>query len=326
MEFEDVLSRMLQAPIVDASGRDPDHAGKTFDNLIFVAMDYWQLSDMMLRCSPLVSRSGSSSAYVFDAFYRRIKHRVHRYPEFLRSAFVRFRPVEIMKTVPKLRHLFIPMNLLVDEQREFFQTDVRFIPIGVDALAFGTDDPRRHIDVNGYGRQPPYISNHLSDTLNQRGLGTTYHHTDHMHIAYINDPTRHRRHFWKTLTSSRIALAYAPEAYDPSGRFECSFVGQRYFECAAAGCMMMGKRPSAPEAAELLDWEDAVIDLPDDPAEAAHAIHVVLGDAERLRAASNRNYQNCLKKHDWRHRVLQMAQTIGLARGDQFRRELERLS
>lgn len=301
-------------PVYQSASNNRDETG--FDTLVFVAISYWQLSRMISASGELRRRSGDCYAYVFDSFHRYLADWTDRFPRPLRP-LARLGRHEL-RNLQKLERIFAPTGLTIDEQEKFFDVPFTYVPIGVDALKFGSASENRSIDVNGYGRQPPALSNYFADAMNKRDSDLFYHHTDHQRLSAVTDPVRHRKHFWKMLTRSKVALAYAPEAYDPQRRFDCSFVGQRWFESIAAGCVVVGRRPSAPDCSALFNWTDALIELPEEPREAFDAVLELLGDPKRLARCSQRNYREALKQHDWRHRIANMAPLMDL-KADSFR-------
>lgn len=320
LEFEDVLSAMLNAPIVTPTG-DADTV-RSFDRLIYVALDYWQLSRLLQRSARLRRRSGPACAFVFDSFHRYLQRWTDRFPAALHP-LARLARHEL-RTLARLQRIFMPVGALLDEQQAYLGVPLSYLPIGVDAVRFGSERVDRTIDVNAYGRQPPVLNHSLADRINVRDGRYRYYHTDHVALGQVTDPVRHRRLFWRMLTDSRIALAYSGEAYDPAGRFDAPFVGQRWYESAAAGCVIMGQAPSGADAAALFDWPDALIDLPPEPDAAWEAIRTMLDQPDRLAAIGRRNHRHALARHDWRCRVDRMAEVLGLPRDASFLRELAR--
>ena len=323
-EFENVLQAMLSAPILPVMADRQGGGPPGFDRLIYVAMNYWQLSRMIERTAALRRRSGSCQAYVFDSFHRYLERWVGRFPSPLRPA-VRLLRHEL-RTLSALSRVFVPTGLLLEEQQAFLGVAHDHLPIGVDAVRFGSERQDRTIDINAYGRQPRAMTDLLSDTLNVRDGRYRFNHTDHLASITIRDPERHRALFWRMLTDSRVALAYAPEATGDAARFDCAFVGQRWYESIAAGCAVMGRRPDAPETAQLFDWPEALIELPDDPEAARAGILALVDDPGRLAAISRRNHRAALARHDWRHRTAAMAQVLRIEPDACFRDELGRAS
>jgi hypothetical protein len=204
---------------------------------------------------------------------------------------------------------------------------MHYLPIGVDALRYGGWVPatRRFVTVNGYGRQPAAVVAGLADRLNRGGDGLFYF-TSHVRLGEASDPVRHRDLFWQILRHSRVALAYSPESCDPEGRFPCSFLGQRWYEMLAAGCVVAGKRPRATEVAQQLDWPDATIELPDDPEAAVERVLEIAADTAFIDRVGMMNYAQCLQRHDWRWRIIELRkaypQLVSAAQIAQFAEEI----
>lgn len=269
-------------------------AKNSYDFAIYTALDYRELVTLVKNSSSVSGRS-KKIAYVFDAF---LSKRFRSLPRFIGMA------TSYAKTLQKLDVIYTPVNQLCAEHSRLLGVVHKFLPIGVDCVKYGLGGQvdKRWIQVNAYGRQPKPVTDALSDALNH-SPGSFFYHTDHMQISCLNDTDRHRALFWQTLRSSKIAVAYAPEAYDPAGRFQCSFIGQRWFEALAAGCLIVGKAPSAFETSYLFDWENALIELPTNASDVREFILDLLEDEERLRTTSVINYAQCLSRHDWRHRI-----------------------
>lgn len=321
-EFENVLQAMLGAPIlpVMADKGAESNGDLRYDRLIYIAMNYWQLSRLIERTAGLRRRSGSCQAYVFDSFHRYLERWTTRFPSPLRPVARLMR--HELRNIGALSRIFAPTDLLMEEQEAFLGVAHSYLPIGVDAVAFGSSRQNRTIDVNAYGRQPRALTDFLSDALNVRDGRYRFNHTDHLASITVRDPVRHRALFWRMLADSRVALAYAPEATGDAARFDCAFVGQRWYESIAAGCAVMGRKPATAETDQLFDWPDALIHLPDDPEDAMACMLTLASDADRLAAISRRNHRAALTRHDWRHRIEAMANTLGMERDARYLAEL----
>jgi hypothetical protein len=89
-------------------------------------------------------------------------------------------------------------------------------------------------------------------------------------------------------------------------------IGNRYFEGAASGTIMVGERPNNREFDRLFDWPNSLIDLPyDSPAidKALQFLDSEPGKEEELRST---NVQQSLLRHDWAYRWDIILKTVGL--------------
>lgn len=143
----------------------------------------------------------------------------------------------------------------------------------------------------------------FSEYFNNFKNNGIYLHTNHTELGQVHDYVSHRRQFWKLLGKSSIAMAYDPMVVNRPGKntFSFSFIGQRWFESLAAGCLVVGRRPTCPEVKNYLDWDDATVELPKDDESVIPFLNELLNDDQRLESAHKRNYVHSLLKNDWRH-------------------------
>jgi hypothetical protein len=111
--------------------------------------------------------------------------------------------------------------------------------------------------------------------------------------------------FWSILERSVFSFAFSgfDEERKHVSRFPFPFVGQRWFEAMAAGCVVVGKRPAGEEADALLDWPDSTLELDSDPDVAVEQLLGWLGDPDRLASIGLRNAAEVRGKHDWTARL-----------------------
>ena len=242
--------------------------------------------------------------YVFDAW-------VNEY-EVAKSA-LRHRVSPYSRVIRQLDHLFVSNPDSVQQYEAVYRIPVTYVPLAADVLQFGSLQPQRPITVNAYGRQHPPHVEILSRTFNSNRSSRALHHTDHVAIGAVSSLRQHRAHFWKLLSMSCITLAYDPVAVDPGSRsFPFSFIGQRWFEGLAAGCVVVGIRPNCDEAARLLHWKDATLEAPREPEDFLEFIDGLLADGSRLARIRVSNHRQMLLEHDWGYRVAGMLAVVGV--------------
>lgn len=335
IEFEDVLVECCQGTLIAPDYPDSQFGIKNFIEkfvhvtkfdlpkptstsnkqvLIIVTLTVWdcQLLNSMPR--NWRERFDRVVAYIFDATY----------PKYNPAKKNKIANSRLAKSVKLLDYFFIPMTGSMQELAETFTIPIAMIPMAADVSKFGSNNHNRWIDVMGYGRQFAPHSQILEKTYNDRESHRTYYHTNHMSIDKINNFYEYRRLFWKLLNNSHITLAY-DVLTTPSDRLFFSFVAQRWFECLAAGCMIIGRRPVCPEVNDLLNWEDATIEVPDDSNSLIPFVEDLLNDKERLQSVQNRNYLNALGRHDWRYRIADMLNHLGLKQPIPLQRSLASL-
>lgn len=249
------------------------------------------------------------SAYIFDTYNT---------PSNI-SLFSRF-----TKLINRIDHLFIPMTEVIDDYRNTFTTNIEMIPMAADVLGFGKLKIDRYIDIMAYGRQFLPHKNTLENTYNTRNSPRIFYHTSHFQIGMIHDFYEHRRLFWKLLQNSKIAFAYDGIYTNPE-RFKCSFIAQRYFECIATGCVIVGKAPSCSEMKEIFGWKDSTLEIPMKENDLIPWLEELLENEDYLQEVQSRNYYNALKFHDWRYRFAQILDFIGLEKPSSLKEELSKL-
>jgi hypothetical protein len=296
VELEDIIINNFNGQLISLGTEI-----KTNGVLFVAAISMHDLVNSLMQVP--VSEFRAIYAYVFDAFISPLE--LTR-PQWRNAISRRHR------TIRKITHLFIPFRQSVNDFSELFQIPVSYIPLASNVVDFGGYESSKIIDVNGYGRQPPELTKLLSERFNKRESKRVYAHTNHAGISAIHDFYQHRRLFWKLLRKSRIALLFDALHTPLDRNFPFSFVPQRMFESAAAGCVIVGKRPICSEIDELFNWSDHFIELPDRPVEMIDFIEHLLDNYD-LESAGRRNYEECLRRHDWRHRINEVIKIAGLA-------------
>ncbi|HJV63984.1 MAG TPA: glycosyltransferase [Albitalea sp.] len=319
-EFEDVLAETLNARIVSPMGPSDDaefvrRAGASAD-LFVVALTMSHLVETLRRARGWRTRFNRVWGYVFDSALPAA--------ELHRSA-LRRRVSGFSRTVASLDHLFLSCRPAVGMAADCYPIPVSYVPLAADVKRFGSMQPLRAITVNAYGRQHPDHLARLANTYNHNGSNRCLYYTSHLSEITVHDMVGHRALFWKMLSMSCIALAYDIMRVKGGRDMPFSFVGQRWFESLAAGCVVVGYRPDCVEADELLNWQDATIDCPEDTEQFMALIDDLLCDQARLDAARVSNYRNMAAAHDWSHRVAAMIDILNLARPNALQQRLSDL-
>lgn len=293
IEMEDVLVAAYEAQLVYPEGPLPE--GDLSHATVMVSTITYQSLEGVRDClDQLRERGAKIVAYVFDGwgakgfFYNRKRR---------------------LKGMMSARHrlsglcdwLVVPFEWAREEFSARDQKQVLHLPLGVDTTRVNGMNAARPITLLAYGRQPGDLTALCSEVLNAPQSAHMMHHTDHFDVGRIHDFHAHRRHFWALARNSAIALAYDPRTTH-AGRFGYSIVGQRWFECLAAGCVIVGRRPDTPEADQLLDWPDATLEAPADAQAALEFILDLAGDPARLAEIRERNVTETRARHDWRQR------------------------
>lgn len=204
---------------------------------------------------------------------------------------------------------FIPVAEVADRISEYFSVSTTFLPLAFETLKFGSNQRHRCIDIISYGRGNAELHKQLQSHFNQPGKTQIYFHSTFSE-PQLNSIKEHRMLLAKLLQKSKISLCFEPSQTE---RFKGhSPILYRWFEGWAAGCTIVGKKPFGKGVSELTDWSNSTIDIPDSPSEWIPFFEELLGNEEMLLANSQRNYRECLLRHDWRYRIRDMFKTVEL--------------
>ncbi|MBS1806284.1 MAG: glycosyltransferase family 1 protein [Acidobacteria bacterium] len=186
-----------------------------------------------------------------------------------------------------------------------------FLPPGVDAVRFCPypDAPGRSIHVYSVGRRSAVT--HKSFLRMASNDGTLYLH-DTTSADRVLDPIEHRILVSNLAKRSRYYIVNPGLIDRPDVRGDQIEIGNRYFEGAAAGNILLGERPQNGEFEKFFDWNDSLIDLPYNSPEADQVIRDLDAQPERQLEIQRRNVQQSLQRHDWAHRWESILRLAGM--------------
>ncbi len=320
VEFEDVVISAMEARLVTSKEFSQNisipHSKQSTNYALIIGISFGDIITVLRHAQAYLDAFDGIYAYVFDSIIFNHELAIPAWRKTLSSYY---------RLARKINRLFVPFPEATTVFSEHFIIPVSYIPLAVDVLTHGSALHHKVIDVNGYGRQDVSCSELLSTHFNRIGSGRIYHHTDHMRVTAIHDVYAHRRFFWQTLRASKIALAFDALAANNNQRFTFSFVGQRWFESAAAGCVIMGRRPNCPEMNKLFFWEDSTIELPEKSEEMLLFIEETLKNTQRIQTIATRNYSYMAGYHDWRNRLFSMLEVLDIPPPELLKLQLSKL-
>lgn len=147
-----------------------------------------------------------------------------------------------------------PINELIGEK-------CIFLPPGVDTIRFCPfpNPPERTVDVYSIGRRSAITHRALLKMAAEDGLFYLH---DSTSADQVLDATEHRILFSNLIKRSRYFIVNPGLIDRPDIRGTQIEIGNRYFEAAASGSILLGERPHNGEFEKFFDWPDALIDLP----------------------------------------------------------------
>jgi hypothetical protein len=235
--------------------------------------------------------------------------------------------------LPSLRrfdHVVVGMHGTVKALSEAIGRSCHYVPGGVDAIRFSPYPHRlqRVIDVYSVGRRAEGPHRAL---LGMAAAGKLFYIFDSLHSgeSMTADYRQHRDLYASIAKRSRyfmVAPGKVDQVHETAGQIE---VGFRFYEGAAAGCVLVGQAPRCEPFARMFDWPDAVVEVAPDGSDIVGVLSDLSSDPGRLREISRRNAVETLLRHDWVYRWKRIFEIAGVSptRGMQTReRQLKRLA
>lgn len=322
-EFEDLLADMTEGRIL-APGAHPPLLGRFIRH---------RRRQVVFDRLPIPADTGGTPKVLFVVVHNPAALRVVTALPGWRAAFdvVAALVIEpfVVWTRPKIEadidHFFVPNAEDVEPVRARTKKPVSLLASATDVLTHADAGVDRAIDVVSYGRMPESLRRSLQNRFNDPSSGRIYLHSP-FGIGTGEGWQLERRLFWKLLKISKVALCF--DTTVPGARampHKQSLLTPRWFECLAAGCVTAGLRPTESLTPQMLDWEDAIVDLSGDNDEAMAQIEELADDTDRLNMARRRSLGHLLRRHDWRHRIADALAALSLPVPPKLQADLVRL-
>jgi hypothetical protein len=186
-----------------------------------------------------------------------------------------------------------------------------FAPPGVDTIRFCPypNPPLRSIDVYSIGRRSAVTHQAL---LKLAVTGPLFYLYDSTSADQVLDATEHRILVAKLSMRSRYFIVNPGLIDRPDIRGDQIEIGNRYFEGAASGNILLGERPRNGEFEKLFDWADALIEMPYNSPEIGKILRDLDAQPERQLAARKMNMSQALLRHDWLYRWETILNALGV--------------
>lgn len=188
---------------------------------------------------------------------------------------------------------------------------VLYMPPHTDVLKFGTTNDYRPLDMLVIGRRlsalydPIHIhfnapeQNRISADLMTRTINFSASAKEECQIlmgAYAR---------------SKIAFCFEPS--NSHSRFRgYSPITERWPHAWASGCTVVGKRPTGQGVSKQMEWDEATLELPDDPEDAIAFVEDILQDEDGLQRRRRVNFAEAARRHDSRHRLHKLLTELDL--------------
>jgi hypothetical protein len=188
-----------------------------------------------------------------------------------------------------------------------------FLPPGVDTTLFSPVSARpRVIDVYSIGRRSETTHQRLLEMVDETG-GRFFYLYDTIAGDQAINGKQHRALLADLAKRSRYFIVNPGLIDRPEKRGNQIEIGNRYFEGAASGAILVGERPDNGEFEKLFDWPDALIHLPYGSSRIDSIIAELDKQPEREAQIRRSNIVNALLRHDWVYRWEAVLKRVGLA-------------
>ena len=194
---------------------------------------------------------------------------------------------------------------------EIIERRCLYLPPGVDTISFCPDPhpPERLIDVYSIGRRSERTHQKLLKMVRESGLFYLH---DSIGGSQAINSKEHRALFANVAKRSRYFIVNPGKIDEPNLTGRQMEAGNRYFEGAASGAIMVGERADNEVFEDLFDWPDAVTHLPYDSDNIDAVIRDLDADPARQDRIRRTGIVQALMRHDWVYRWETILKAVGL--------------
>lgn len=212
----------------------------------------------------------------------------------------------LARSVRLFDHLFVTTEEDIPRWEKLTGTATSHLPWGTDALRLGSARAHRSLDLLRVGRQPPEWDDDRVTEVASRALGIRF----SGRPPSPPDERAAQPALMERYADSRYVLAFSntvnPTAYTHPTR---EYLTGRWVDALAAGAVVAGVAPAAPDARRLL-WPEATLEVGGvGRAEGLEVIASALRSWSPQRARTN--HRNALERLDWRWRFQAIAARLG---------------
>ena len=217
---------------------------------------------------------------------------------------------KFLRLLDKFDLVILYYSQTVEPLSKIIGTKCVFMPPAVDAIKFCPypTPPERVVDIYSIGRRSAVT--HKAFLRMAAEEGVFYLH-DSTSADQVLDPIEHRMLFANIAKRSRYFIVNPGLIDRPDVRGNQIEIGNRYFEGAAAGNILLGERPRNGEFEVLFNWPDALIDLPYNSPDAEAIVRELDDQPERCAKIRRLNVQQSLIRHDWVYRWETILNQVG---------------
>ncbi len=207
--------------------------------------------------------------------------------------------------------LFVGCQGTVDALARATGRPVHYLPHSADAEVFCPypRPPERVIDFYSMGRRPEATHRALLAIADR---GDFFYHYDTVTNVRVTDYREHRRRLIDMVRRTKYFLTNMGKCNEPGHTGGQQELGFRFFEGAAAGCVLIGDPPENAAFTELFGWNDSVIPLEFGSGAIEPIIRALDADPARVERIRKANVAHSLRRHDHSYRWAQVLAAVGI--------------
>lgn len=229
-----------------------------------------------------------------------------------------------LKILSQFDYVIVHSSGSLNAIQEIIKVECHHLPYGINAIFFCPypNMAQRVIDVYSIGRKSLTVHETLMRLMENNKFFYIY---DTIDGDVVYNPNEHRYMFANMIKRSRYFIVNPGRVTRPDltkGQVE---FGNRFFEGAAAGAILIGGRPDNKEFSNYFDWPDAVIDVPFNAKNIDEVIRELDKYPERQREIRKNSIVQSLLRHDWVIRWESVLKIAGLAPLPALEKRKERL-
>ena len=216
-----------------------------------------------------------------------------------------------LKILQQFDYVLIPLAGSIKPFQEVINAKCFYLPPGIDAIFFCPypNAPKRAIDVYSIGRKSDETHSKLIKMAHENKIFYVY---DTIDGNQAIKPSEHRFLFANMAKRSRYFIVNPGKRDDPgetSGQIE---FGNRFFEGAASGTIMIGETPNNEQFEKVFNWPDTVVHLPFGSHKIDEIINELDMQPDRQERIRRDNVVQSLLHHDWVYRWEAVLKIAGL--------------
>jgi hypothetical protein len=216
-----------------------------------------------------------------------------------------------LKILEHFDYVIIPLAGSIRPFQQAIKRNCLYSPHGIDAMFFCPypNAPKRTIDVYSIGRKSDETHSKLFEMAHENKIFYVY---DTINGNQAMKPSEHRFLIANMTKRSRYFIVNPGKRDDPRETGDQIEFGNRFFEGAASGTIMIGETPKNEQFEKVFDWPDAVVHLPFGSDKIDEVIKELDADLDRQKKIRKTNVVKSLRYHDWVYRWEDILRIAGL--------------